>query len=175
LRRPLAFAATLAALLTLASPAGAHVITKTPYVYASATNEIELETPNEQSIPMTRLHVVVPADFRIVGAQSQGDWTAETTSTEVTWTGGELASLATETFTLTVEAPAGPGPASLEATQHYAGGGSIGWPVALTVLPAAEPSQQLDRALVVGIVGLLVLTALGILVWRRRGAARQDR
>lgn len=173
--RPLALIATVAALLAFGSSAGAHVVATPPFVSASETADLELEVPNERDAAMTGLHVSVPSEFRIVTAQSDGDWLPRVTTTTVSWTGGTLPPNAATTFRLTVEAPAGPGPASFGATQHYPGGASVRWPVEVTVLPADEPAQQLGRALVVGIVGLLVLFALGVLFWRRRGASLQER
>lgn len=170
----LAISACSALALVLAAPAGAHVILKTPFVYASASSELELEVPNELDVSMTALHVAVPNGFRINAAQSEGDWVPRVTPTTVSWTGGRLPPRATTTFRLTVDAPATPGAVSLDATQHYQGGGSVPWPVDLTVLPAEEPSQQLGRALVVGLIGLLVLAVLGVLLWRRRGSSLQE-
>lgn len=173
--RLVALVAALAALLAFASSAAAHVTAKTPFVYASSTAELELEVPNELDVAMTALHVSVPSEFRIAGAKSDGDWLPRVTSTTVSWTGGRLPPNAQTTFRLTVDTPATPGAVSFDATQHFAGGGSVSWPVGLTVLPAAESSQQLGRAVVVGLVGLVVLVVLGILLWRRHGSSLQER
>jgi hypothetical protein len=161
--------------LALATAAHAHVVATTPYVDAGATSELSLEVPNEREQAMTGLHVSVPADFRVVAASGPAGWQSEVERASVSWSGGRLEPASLTTFALTIEAPAAPGPASLSATQRYPGGATVRWPVAITVLPAEEQSQQLGRALVVGLVGLLVLGAIGILVWRRRGSALEER
>ena len=165
---------TLFLALALVTPARAHVVARTPYLYASTASEVELEVPNERDAPMTGFHVTVPADFRIVSAEPNGDWLPEVTSTSVFWAAGVLPPHTQTTFRLTVEAPSGPGETSFTALQHYANGAIVQWPVTLTVLPADQPSEQLGRALVVGIAGLLVLAAIGFLAWRRRGTSPHE-
>ena len=67
-----------------------------------------------------------------------------------------------------LEAPAGPGPAALQAKQLYAGGEVVAWPVALTVIPSSEPSSQnIGWAVLTAVVGLGVLTAIGLALLRR--------
>jgi uncharacterized protein YcnI len=164
----------LALASVFAAPAGAHVIARTPFVFASASSELELEVPNERDAAMTGLRVTAPPGFRIVGARSEGNWLPRVTPTSVTWTGSSLPPNALTTFELTVDAPATPEGVSFRAAQLYPDGASVRWAVALTVIPAEE-TQQLGRALVVGLVGLLVLALLGVLLWRRRGAPLQER
>jgi len=166
---------SLVVALALVASAGAHVTARTPYLYASKSSELELDVPNERDAPMTGFHVTVPAGFRIVSAESNGDWLPAVGKTSVFWAGGALRGYAQTTFRLTVEAPARPGAASFTALQHYASGAIVDWKVPLTVLPADEPSQQLGRAVVVGLVGLLALAAVGFLAWRRRGRPVPER
>jgi hypothetical protein len=156
--------------LALAAPAAAHVTARSPYVTASKVTELALDSPNEREAPMTGFHVAVPGDFRVVSAQSNGNWLPQVSSTTVFWSGGSLAAGESTTFRVKVDAPSEAGPARITATQHYDSGANVRWPVSLTVLPADEPSQQLGRALVVGVIGLLVFAAIGFLAWRRRGA-----
>ncbi len=161
--------------LALATVAHAHVVATTPYVDAGETSELELEVPNEREQAMTGLQVSVPDDFRVVAASGPTGWQSDVEDTSVFWSGGDLEPSSLATFELTVEAPTAPGPASLSATQRYPGGATVHWPVAITVLPANEQSQELGRAFVVGLLGLLVLGAIGILVWRRRGSALEEK
>jgi uncharacterized protein YcnI len=144
------------------------VIAVRPYVEAAASGEIELETPNERKLPMTGFVVIVPDGFRIVAARPAEGWTAGGDRTTATWHGGSLPAGDETTFTLEVDAPPEPGPASLQAEQHYPDGRVARWTVALTVTPPADtPSQNLGWALVVGALGLLVLGLIAALAWRR--------
>ena len=166
---------SLVVALALVASAGAHVTARTPYVYASKSSELQLDVPNERDAPMTGFHVTVPAGFRVAAAEPNGKWLPAAGETSVFWAGGVLRGYAQTTFRLTVEAPAKPGPASFIALQHYANGAVVDWKVPLTVLPADKPSQQLGRAMVVGLVGLLALVAIGFLAWRRRGRPVHER
>jgi uncharacterized protein YcnI len=156
------------------APAGAHVTARAPYVYAGKSSQLELDVPNERDTPMTGFHVSFPGDFRVVSAATNGDWKPASSKTNVFWSGGALAPAATTTFRLQVEGPSEAGPASFAALQHYDSGAVVTWKVNLTVLPSDKPSQQLGRALVVALIGVVLLAALGVLAWRRRGAPVQE-
>ena len=161
------------AALVLAAPAGAHVTAVTPFVYASETGALELRVPNERDAPMTGFVVIVTDDFRIVSASSGGGWSGGSDGTTASWHDGSLDAGAETTFTLEVEAPSEPGPASFRTEQHYPDGQIVGWDVGLTVVPArgSAPSENLGLAVITALVGLLVLTVFGVLLWRRRTAA----
>ena len=165
------------AALVLAAPAGAHVTAVTPFVYASETGALELRVPNERDAPMTGFVVIVTDDFRIVSASSGGGWSGGSDGTTASWHDGSLDPGAETTFTLEVEAPSEPGPASFRTEQHYPDGGIVRWDVSLTVAPAPEspPSQNLGWAVITALAGLLALTAVAVLLWRRRTAALQER
>jgi uncharacterized protein YcnI len=154
--------------LGVVRPAEAHVVAPRPYVEAGKTGEIELEAPNERTLPMTGLVVVVPAGFRIVKAEPETGWNAGTDTTIGGWHGGSLAAGDEKTFTLEVEAPAAPGPATLDVEQHYPDGRIARWKVPLTVVPASSsPSENIGLALTVGALGLAVLGLIAMLAWRR--------
>lgn len=173
--RPRLIAVVLVALF-VAAPATAHIEAVPPFVAAGDSDTISLTVPNERDAPMTGFRVVVPSDFRIVAARPAEGWGVEVKGASANWHGGSLSPGAETTFTLEVEAPTEPGPATLEAEQHYPDEAVARWGVYLTVTPAAEPpSQNLGWAVVTAVLGLLALAAFGIFVWRRRSAPLQER
>jgi uncharacterized protein YcnI len=159
--------------LVVSAPAGAHVTAPRPFLSASDTDELDLLVPNERKAPMTGFVVVVPADFRIVSASSTDGWNAGADGKVASWHNGTLAPGAETTFALELEAPSEPGPATLRTQQHYPNGRVVRWDVGLTVTPVSEtaPAQNLGWAVISGLLGLLALTAVGVLLWRRRTAA----
>jgi uncharacterized protein YcnI len=163
--------------LVVSAPAGAHVTAPRPFLSVSATDELDLLVPNERKAPMTGFVVVVPADFRIVSAASTDGWNAGADGKIASWHNGSLAPGAETMFAIELEAPPQPGPATLRTQQHYPDGGVVRWDVALTVTPAPEaaPSQNLGWAVITALLGLLALTVIGVLLWRRRTAALQER
>jgi len=175
LPRPRLIAVVLVALF-VAAPATAHIEGVPPFVAAGDSDTISLTVPNERDAPMTGFRVVVPSDFRIVAARPAEGWGVEVKGASANWHGGSLSPGAETTFTLEVEAPTEPGPATLEAEQHYPDEAVARWGVYLTVTPAAEPpSQNLGWAVVTAVLGLLALAAFGIFVRRRRSAPLQER
>jgi len=154
--------------LVLAGPAAAHITVLPPFVTAGDTATLSMSGPNERDADMTGFAVTVASEFRIVDAVSDDNWRSSIRGQTATWNGGRLGSGSEATFTLELEGPAEPGPAALEAAQLYPGGEIVRWPVTLTVVPAAEtPSQNLGWALVMGVVSLVVLTAIGVAILRR--------
>ncbi len=132
--------------------------------------------PNERRRPMLGFRLTIPSEFRLVAAHPSGDWRPEIRGQTVVWRGGRLAFTQEATFTLELEAPTAPGPAKFEAGQLYGRDSVVRWPVYFTVTPADDgPSQNLGWALVTGIVGLLVLTIGGVLLWQRRDTSLQER
>ena len=72
------------------------------------------------------------------------------------------------TFTVELEAPTEPGPATLQASQLYPGGDVVDWPIALTVTPPTESSSQnLGWAALTAVVGIGVLAAIALALLRR--------
>jgi uncharacterized protein YcnI len=154
--------------LALAGSAAAHITVVPPFVAAGDTTTLRVTGPNERDADMTRFALTVPSEFRIVEVISEDSWRGSIRGQTATWNGGRLGSGSEATFTLEVEGPTEPGPASLEAAQLYPGGAIVRWPVALTVTPAAEAtSQNLGWAVVTALVGLVVLTGIGVAMLRR--------
>ncbi len=79
-------------------------------------------------------------------------------------------------FGITLEADVDPGIVELQAEQRYPDGSQVSWPVALTITPEDEsPSQNLALAGVIGLIGVLLVVAVAMLAWRRRGRTLQER
>lgn len=154
--------------LVFAAPVGAHVIVLPHFMAAGDTARLSFSMPNELDRPMTGFRLEVPSHFTIVAAHSAESWSADAQGSRVTWTGGSLDPGAETVFHVELEAPTAPGPENLEAEQLYPGNGVVPWGVELTVLPATEaPSQNLGLAAVIALVGLLVLSALGLALFKR--------
>ena len=154
--------------LALAAPAAAHITAVPPFIAANDSATVSLSGPNERGVAMIRFDVTVPSEFRIVHAHPADGWESRVRGSTATWTEGSLAPGAEATFKLELEAPAEPGPATIEISQRYPGGDVVTWGVGLTVTPASEaPSQNLGWALVTALVGLIVLAAVGVAFLRR--------
>jgi uncharacterized protein YcnI len=161
--------------LVAAGPAYAHVYPAPGYVSGGATSTVTLSVPNERSVAMSALALTVPKGFRIVEARSARGWTAHVSGHTATWTGGRLPGRATASLEVQLQAPAEPGSVSLLAEQRYPDGQVVRWPVSLTVVPGAEASQHLGIALVVGIFGLLAITAVAVFLRQRRFRSLQEK
>jgi hypothetical protein len=154
--------------LLLAAPAAAHVTVMPHFIAAGATASLRFSMPNELDRPMTGFSLLIPGDFRIVAVSSAEGWNADVQGRRVTWTGGSLDPADEAAFAVELEAPTAPGPANLEAEQLYPGDGALPWAVELTVTPASDtPSQNLAVAAVIALMGLLVLSALGLAILKR--------
>jgi hypothetical protein len=154
--------------LILTGAAAAHVTVTPHFIAAGGTAKLRFAMPNELDRPMTGFRLLVPGDFRIVAADSGEGWSADVQGHRVTWTGGGLDPAAETTFDVELEAPTAPGTDNLEAEQLYPGNRAVPWGVELTVIPASEePSQNLRLAAVIALVGLLVLSGLGLAFFKR--------
>lgn len=167
--RRLLLAAVLVGALAIVTPASAHVVPTPSYVTAQEVETITLDSPNERKKPMTSFVVTVPRGLEIVHAHGPAAWQVTFTGSTARWTGASLAPNATASFGIVVDAKTQPGTVQLQAEQRYPDGGVVRWPVSLTVLPAnTSPSQNLQLAAVVGLIGVLVIAAVAALAWRKR-------
>jgi hypothetical protein len=166
-------AAVLGALvLAVASPAGAHVVPQPDFITANESDTISIYAPNERKLPMTELYLRAPSGVEVVHAHAPAPWQASFTTSTATWTGGKLAPLTAASFGVVLDASRSPGKVQLQLEQRYDDGGVVRWPLVLTILPGnTSPSQNLGLATVVGIIGLLVVAAIGVLAWRRMQSA----
>ena len=166
----LAISACSAAALVLASPAGAHVVATPTFLPSGSAESIVFAGPNERDAPMTSFTLTVPEGVAIVHAHQVEGWDESTSGSTATWTGGSLAPDEEVDFGATLEADVEPSIVQIQANQRYDDGSVVSWPVALTITPAEEsPSENLGLAAVVGVIGVLLVAAVGMLAWRRRG------
>jgi hypothetical protein len=148
----------------------AHVVAQPAFIASGSSGSISFAGPNERDAPMTGFSLTVPAGLTIEHAHAVDGWTESVDGSVATWTGGTLAPDVEETFGATIEADAEPGVLRVTAEQRYADGGVVTWPVSLTITPAEDtPSQNLALAGVVGLLGVLLVVAIGTVAWRRRG------
>jgi hypothetical protein len=159
-----------AAALALAAPAAAHVDASPTGIPAGGNETVSLVAHNDRDVAMGELVLTVPAGFTITDALDAGDWDGAFEERVATWTGGELAGDASETFALDLAGPDEPGPATLELEQRYPDGGVVRSQVALTVLPADE-SEDAELVLLVVVGLLLSALGLGVAFTRRRAAS----
>jgi uncharacterized protein YcnI len=160
--------------LLLAAPAAAHVVAEPSFVTGGSVSTLTFQAPNEREPPMTGLRVTVPQGFSIVQARPVGPWRGRVAGATAIWQGGLLPAKGIASFSLDVKAPARAGSVELDAVQTYPDRQVVRWPVALTVVPGAKPSQNLGAALVAGMLGLLALTALVVFLRQRRLRSVQD-
>ena len=161
--------------LLLAAPAAAHVYPRPSYVEGGRTSTISLSVPNEREAGMTSIEITAPDGFRMIAAQPPAGWTAEVNGRVARWSGAPLPARGSATLTLELRAPAESGDVELTATERFADGGTVTWPVALTVVPGDEPGQHLGAALAAGVIAILGLTAAGLFLWQRRVRSLQER
>ena len=154
--------------------AWAHVTLTPPFVEADATTTVSFEMPNERPPhATTSLEVKAPPGVEFASATPPAGWKLQLEHDRARWTGGRIEGQRTVAFRLVVTARTRAGTEIFRATQGYDDGESVRWDAGLTVLPAAgaaAPSQHLDRALLAGGVGLVVIAVsfLALRLLRRR-------
>jgi Domain of unkown function (DUF1775) len=164
-------------MLALAGGAGAHADLTPASLETGGSTRIVARIPNErEGQETTRLTLTFPAGFTIGGAEPSGDWTPQVDGNSVTWTGGRISGAAVVAFALTVKPSLPPGTQEIRLEQGYDDGGTVPTTTPLTVLPALgenAPDQHVGRAIVAGVIGLLVVVVslLALHMVRRRSAA----
>jgi len=171
-----AAACGFACALATASSAPAHIGVTPGLAVAGETQTLSLSVHNDIDRPMTGLAVTAPNGLQIRGTGTEREWEGTVEDDTATWTGGPLAPSTGKTFSLDVEVAAEtqPGPVVLQARQLYAGGGSLPWPISVTVVPVEDESQLLTWAIVGG-VALLANAGIALLALRRRAGTLQER
>lgn len=155
--------------LLLAAPAGAHIVATPTFVASEGSSSIVFSGPNERTAPMTGFSITVPSGLRIEHAHEVEGWTESLEGGTATWTGGTLAPETEKSFGATIAADAEPGVVEVIATQRYADGNDVRWPVEVTITqPEKTPAQNLALAGVVALIGVLLVVAIAMLAWRRR-------
>jgi hypothetical protein len=162
------------ALLLAPGAAWAHVTMTPPFVDAGAKTTVSFELPNERPPHATvSLEVKAPPGVELASATPPAGWKLELEHDRARWSGGRIEGRRTVAFPLAVTARTRAGTEVFRATQGYDDGESVRWDAGLTVLPAAgdaAPSQHLDRALLAGGIGLVVIAVsfLALRLLRRR-------
>jgi hypothetical protein len=167
----LAISVCSALALLLAGPAAAHVVATPAFLPSGSPESIAFSAPNERDQPMTSFALTVPDGLVIQHAHPVAGWNESIAGSTATWTGGSLAPNVEVAFGVTLEADVDPSVVEVQAEQLYDDGGAVTWPVALTITPAEEsPTENFALAGVVGLIGVLVVVAIGMIAWRRRSA-----
>lgn len=123
----IATGALLALLLAVgpARPAAAHEEISPAQIPTGRAAFLTLLAANETRSALTRITVTAPAGVELGAATRQpAGWTAERSSTAVTWTGGSLAPGTFEQWGFELEAVDQPGPLRFRVASAYAGGGT---------------------------------------------------
>ena len=175
-RLVLVMVSALACVLAGASSVGAHIGVTPGLLVVGDAQILSLSVHNDLDRPMTGLAVTAPTGIRIGLADVGDEWQAVIENGTATWTGGPLAPNTGATFEvdLAVDTATLVGPVQLQAEQLYPGGGSLPWPISVTVLPADEESSQRLTWAIAGGVALLVTTCIALLALRRRGHSLQE-
>jgi Domain of unkown function (DUF1775) len=165
--------------VVLPGEALAHVTISPTYVEADVTSRIVFETPNERPPHATvALAIDAPPGVAFSAAEPPPGWKLDLSTTRVVWSGGRIEGRRTIAFPIRVLARTRAGNQTFQAAQSYDDGKDVGWPAALSVLPAegAEaPSQHPGRALAAGAAGLLVLAGSLLALRRLRRPPLQER
>jgi len=160
--------------LVAASRADAHVTMTPPFVDGDVRSTVSFELPNERPPHATiSLEVKAPPGVELASATPPAGWKLQLEHDRARWTGGRIEGRRTVAFPLVVTARTRAGTELFRATQGYDDGESVRWDAGLAVLPAAgdeAPSQHLDRALLAGGVGLVVIVVsfVSLRLLRRR-------
>jgi hypothetical protein len=164
------------AVTVVGAPAQAHVVPWPVAVPQGEAVDVALSGRNERERPMVEFSVTAPAGVTLEHAHPHDGWTERITGSTATWSGGSLPYDRDLDVLLTVRAAVAPGRLELRAEQRYADGGTVRWPVSLTVVPGEGDTSgnMAVRDIVIGggvaLVGLLLVAALALLSRRRRGA-----
>ena len=179
MRLALATTISVTGVLVAANPVASHIGVTPGLLGAGDTETLSLTVHNDLDRPMTGLSVMAPAGVQIVRAG--GMWEAVVENGTATWTGAPLAPNTGGTFEieLAVDASTPVGPLQLQAEQLYPGGGSLPWPIPVTVIPgSAVGKASLEPFYIPGLVltGLLVLVVIAVVAWlkRRSGSSLQE-
>jgi len=175
-RLPLVLGVFLVSVLASAASVSAHIGVTPGLLVAGDTQTLSLSVHNDLDRPMTGLSISAPRGMRIGLGDAGNRWKAVIEDQTATWTGGPLAANTGTTFEveLAVEAATPVGPVQLPAKQLYPGGGSLPWPIPVTVLPAADESSQRLTWAIVGALALAATVAVGLIALRRRGRTLQE-
>ena len=112
--------------------ASAHVTVKPTDVTAGSYPTFTTSVPNEESIPVTGVRIVIPGNMEYVTPTVKQGWNIETKKsgdfvTEISWTGGSIGEGLRDEFTFTAQVPDKPGELVWKAYQTYEDGSVVSW------------------------------------------------
>ena len=162
--------------LVLPSVGIAHVTVLPPYLEDGQRSTLIFTAPNERPPhSVTRLTVTLPAGIELEGTSAPPGWKLDLAAGKATWSGGRTGPHEIGQFKLAAKTELAPTGVVLQAVQRYDDGGVVHWTIPLTILPAVHaPKQHLGRALIAGVVGLVVI-GVGLAVFLRRQRTARDR
>ena len=165
------------ACFAFASSALAHIGVTPGLLVVGDTQTLILSVHNDLDRPMTGLSVSAPTGVRIGLGDVADEWEAIVENETATWTGGPLAANTGTTFEveLAVDDTTPAGPVQLQAEQRYPGGGSLPWPIPVTVIPARDESSQRVTWAIAGGLALVATAGIGLFALRRRNRTLQER
>ncbi len=120
------------AMLSLATPAWAHVVVSPEEVTAGDYETLTVSVPTEKEIPTTEIRVEVPEGFLLSGVQPVPGWEHAFEEdggivTAVTFSGGEIRPREFQQFLVQAQAPEEPGEYPWKAAQTYEDGSVVEW------------------------------------------------
>ena len=176
MRLALVVSVCLVSILASAASVSAHIGVTPGLLVLGDTQTLILTVHNDLDRPMTGLSVSAPSSMRIGLGDVGNAWEAVIDNQTATWTGGPLVGNTGTSFEveLAVEAATPVGPVQLEAKQLYPGGGSLPWPISVTVIPAPDESSQRLTWAIVGALALVATAGIGLIALRRRRAILQE-
>ena len=171
MRKALLAGALLA--LVLPTVAHAHVTVLPAFLEDGQRSTLTFTAPNERPPhSVTQLTVTFHAGFELTADPAPAGWRLAVAPGNAVWSGGATRPHEIGRFRLEAKTSLAPTGMVLEAVQRYDDGGAVHWTIPFTVLPAAHaPKQHLVRALIAGIVGVLVIVG-GLVALRYRHGTR---
>ena len=176
MRLALVIGVCLATTFASATSASSHIGVTPGLLVVGDTQTLTLTVHNDLDRPMTGLSVSAPSGVRIGLGDVGNKWEAVIDKQTATWTGGPLAANTGARFEVVLavgpETPVGP--AQLRAKQLYPGGGSLPWPIPVTVIPADDESSQRLTWAIVGALALGATAGIGLIALRRHARTLQE-
>ena len=170
-----ACSAALLGALAVAPAAGAHVTMSPARIDPGSEARLVFTVPDEEKVPITRVAIGLPPDFRLGQAEVAQGWSIETSPRTVSWSGSEIAPGRLVQFALTVDAPKTTERAVFQALVSLKDGQTLTYKPSLMVETAPQPHDAGARtlataALIVGGVGVafgLAGSFLALWLWLR--------
>lgn len=161
--------------LALAPAAAAHVGLSPARVAPGSEAQLVFAVPDEESVPITRVAIGLPPDFKAGAAEAKPGWTVHPGARTVMWDGNAIKPGRYVRFGLYVEAPTTEERAVFSVLVSLGNGKTLTYHPALDVQPAASIHDRGARTLataaliVATLATVLGLAAgfLGLWLWLR--------